>query len=59
MILEIAAMTWPIWAVIAFALLVMPYLKRAMEAPVPPQKPKVIDAEFETVEVLTHVDITV
>lgn len=52
-------MTWPIWAVILFALLVMPYLLRAMRAPIRPQKPKIIDAEFETVEVLTHVDITV
>ena len=59
MILEIAMMTWPIWAVILFALLVMPYLKRALEAPVPPQKPNIIDVEFETVEVLTHVDIKV
>jgi len=59
MILEIIKMTWPIWAVILFALLVMPYLLRAMRAPIRPQKPKIIDAEFETVEVLTHVDITV
>jgi len=59
MILEIIKMTWPIWTVILFALLVMPHLLRAIEAPVRPQKPKVVDAEFEPVEVLTHVNMIV
>ena len=59
MILEIAMMSWPIWTTLILALLVMPHLLRAVEAPVPSQKPKIIDAEFEAVKALSHVDITV
>jgi len=60
MILEIAIMSWPIWAALALALLVKIFPLRAPGI-MPEKENKPTDVEFEVVqeEQLVHVDITV